>query len=82
MLVLVVHHEADGCSSGLPFEHAAEQFHAVLLLPVCGDAALSGPSSVQFVLNEVHVNLDAGRHSVDNAANSRPVALAEGGQRE
>ena len=82
VLVVVAHDEPDGAACGFAFEDAAEQFHLVGFVARRGDVALSGAPTVELGLNEVQVDVDAGRHAVDDAANGRAMALAEGGQPE
>ena len=82
VLVGVTHDEADGASRRLALKHTTQQFHLILLLSACRDAALSWTAPVKLRLDECQVNSDACRHAVDNAANSLPVALAKRRQSE
>ena len=82
MLIGVANQETNGTARGLAFEYARKQFHTVSLLPSCGETALAWATAVQFVLQEIKVNGDVGRHSVDDSANAFAVAFPKGGQRE
>lgn len=82
MVVGVAHEKADGCPSGLAFEDTAEQFHTVGLLARGGQVALSRTAPVEFVLDEVHIDFDAGGHAVNHASHPWSMAFAEGGQPE
>ena len=82
VLVLVADNEADGTSSRLAFKHPAQQFHLVLLITAGGNTALAGTSAVEFLLNEIHVDVNACRHTVDNPSDGCSVALAKCGQPE
>ena len=82
VLVCVAHEKSDGSACRFPLENTTEQLHTVAFLAVGGDMALSWTASVQFFLNEIDVDVDACRHSVNNAANSLSVAFAKGGEGE
>jgi len=47
-----------------------------------GDAALSWATTVEFLLYEVEIDVDASRHTVDDASYCSTVTLAKGGQCE
>ena len=82
VLVLVPDDESDGTARRLPFKDAAEQFHLVCFLPRRSDMALSRTATVQFLLDEFQVDVDACRHPVDHAAYGLTVTFSEGRQRE
>lgn len=82
VLVGVLYDEADGASGGLAFEYAAEQLYFVWFLASGGQRVLSGSAPVELCLNEFHVNLNAGWHSVNDSANGRTVTLAKSGYAE
>ena len=82
MLVLVSDDETDGASRGFPFKNSGEELHPVIFLSWSSQKALSRPSSVQFTLDKLLVDFDAGRKSVDDSAYSRSVAFSETGQSE
>ena len=82
MLVGVAHDESDGASGRFSLKHPTEQLHLVSLFPAGGDGALPGSSSVQFVLYEVEVDVDASRHSVDHPTHGGSVAFSKGGEGE
>lgn len=81
-LVRVAHNEADRTARRLALEHAAEQFHLVLLVALGRNVALTRPAAAQFALYELQVDVNARRHSVDNAADSLAMTLAECGESE
>ena len=82
VLVRVPDNETDGTPCRFPFKHTTEQFHLVGFLSGSGDAALSRASAVQFLLDELQVDVDACRHPVDHAAYGLTVTFSEGRQRE
>lgn len=82
MLVLVVNDKAYGASCRLSFEDAAEQFYPVGLLAGRRELALSRSASVQLLLDECRVNVNAGRHAVHDTAYRHTVAFAKSGQCE
>jgi hypothetical protein len=82
MLVGIAHHEADGTACGLSFENAAEQLYAIGLLAAGSDAALPWPTTIQFLLDEVNIYVNARRHTVNDAANGFSVAFAKRCQSE
>src|SRR6185436_20279743 len=75
--VLVLDRDANGCTGGFSFEYAGEYPCFVFLLSLRGDLRLSGPSSVQLVLDESFVDVEAGRAPIDGDADGRAVRLAE-----
>lgn len=44
--------------------------------------ALSGPATIQLLLDEFGIDFNTGRHAVDNASHRWSMTLAEGCQRE
>ena len=66
------------CAGRLVDEHAGEDFDRVRLLALRGEARLAGPAPVEIGLNVAFAERDARRAAVDDAADRRPVALAEG----
>ena len=59
-------------------EHAGENAHRVRLLPLRGEARLPGPPLVEIGLDIRLGERNAGRATVDHAADRCPVAFAEG----
>ena len=82
MLVGVPHDEANGTPRRLPFEHTAQQFHPIGLLTTRRELALPRTAPVQLGLYEVQIDINAGRHFVDNTTDGLTMTLAKGGQRE
>ena len=82
VLVLVPDDESDGTARRFAFEDATEQFHLIGFLSRGGDFALAWTTTVQFLLYERHVDVDAWRHAVDDTSDSLTMTLAEGGQCE
>ena len=79
MLVRVAHNEADRTACRLALEDTAEQFHVVCLIACCRNVALTRTPTVQLLLDEVDIDVDAGRHTVNNTANGLTMALTKGG---
>ena len=80
--LIVTYDEADGAACRFAFKHAAEQFHLVCLLARGRYLALSRSATVQFVLDEVEIDVDACRHTIDDASYCCSVTLAKRGQCE
>src|SRR5262249_23042953 len=59
-------------------EHAGQDFDRVRLLALRGVARLAGPPPVEIGLDVGFAERDARRRAVDDAAERRPMALAEG----
>ena len=81
-LVVVPDHKANGAACRLSVHHSAEQFHFVVFFAVGGNSALSGFPAVQLMLDEIHVDIHAGRHAVNDTTYGFAVAFAKGGQGE
>src|SRR3954470_21769053 len=82
-LVDIVDDEADRRSSrdlraALVGKHARQDAHRVRLLPLRGEARLTGATLVEKWLDIGLAERDARRHAVDHAADRWPMALAEG----
>ena len=77
MLVGVSHDETNRASSRLSLERAAQNFHSVGFVPACCHAALSGPAPVELALDEVDVDVDAGRQTVYHSSHGFSMALPE-----
>jgi hypothetical protein len=77
MLIGIAHEEAYGMARGQSLEYAAQQFHLVSLLPGGDQSTLPRPATIEFALYEVHIDLNAGRHAIDDSANGGAVALSE-----
>lgn len=82
VLISVAHDEANGATSRFALKHTAQNLDLVGFVATSGNSALPRSATVQFALDERQVDVDAGRHAVDNATNGFAVALAKGGQRE
>ena len=82
VLVGVADEEADGRARRSAFEDAAQQLHLVGFLAGRSEMALAGLATGQLALNEIHIDLDARRHAVDDATDACTVALAEAGKAE
>ena len=80
MLVFITHKEAYGTSGGFAFKHAGEYLNAVALAAWRGEGALSRTAAIEFTLNEIKVEVETGRHAVDDAAYAKTVTLAESGE--
>ncbi len=55
------------------FKHAAKHLHGVAFLALGDDRTLSGPAPVEFLLDKIEIKGQAGRASIDDAADSRAV---------
>ena len=82
VLIGITYDESDGTARRFAFKDTAEQFDLVSLLTAGGDAALSWATTVEFLLYEVEIDVDASRHTVDDASYGSTVTLAKGGQCE
>ena len=82
MLVLVAHLEADRGSRRFTFEHTTQKFHLISFLSCSGDVTLSRATTIELVLDKVHVDADACRESVDDASYCYAMTLAKGGESE
>ena len=82
MLVLVPYDETDGATRRFSFEDARKEFYLVRFLTTGGEQGLSRATSVQLLLDEVHVDGDAGRKAVNHATHTGTVRFAERGQAE
>ena len=82
MLVCIPDNKTDGTACRLAFEDTAQQFHSVCFLPGCGELALSWSAPVEFLLDEVQIDVYACRHAINHTANGFAMTLAEGRQRE
>ena len=82
VLIGVAHDEADGTARRLTLEDATEQFHLIGFLARGCDLALSRTTAIELCLDEVHVDIDACWHAVDNASDGLTMTLAKGRQPE
>ena len=82
VLVGVSDDKPDGTACRLAFKDPAEQFHPISLLTGRSELALSWSSPVELLLDEVQVDVDACRHTVDHTTDSLAMALSKGGQCE
>ena len=82
VLVLVPYNKADGASGGLTLEDTREEFHLVCFLSAGGELRLTRTTAAQFLLDEVHVDGDACRKTIDYATYTRTMRFAEACQSE
>ena len=82
MLVGVAHDEVDGTARRLTLEDTTEQLHLIRFLARGRDLALSWATTIEFLLDEIHVDVDACRHAVDNATDGFTMTLAKSRQPE
>jgi len=82
VLVGVAYDEADGAACGFALEDTTEQFYLIRFLARGGDAALSWTTTVEFTLDELHVDVDTCGHPVDDTSDGLSVAFAKGRQPE
>ena len=81
LLVHVFDQQADRRAGGQALEHAGENLHRVRLTALGGVPGLAGAPALQIPLDVSLGKGQAGRTPVDDAAQCRPVALAEGRDR-
>lgn len=81
-LVGVADEEGDGGAGGCAFKHAGEDFHLVGFAALGNVAAGAGFAAVEVGLDVGFAEGEAGRAAVDDAADARAVAFAEGGNGE
>ena len=82
VLIGVTHDEADGTTRRLALEDPTEQFHLIGFLARGRDLTLSWATAIELCLDKVHIDIDAGRHAVNNATYSLTMTLAKGRQPE
>ena len=82
MLICVAHDEAYGRSCCLILKDTTQYFHLIGLFSGCGKVRLPWTPACKLALDKVHINLYAGRHTVNNAANGRSVTFSKAGQSE
>ena len=80
--VAVGDREANGGSRGASFMNAGQQGDLVGLFSLGGQGALARPSPVEFGLDPVEIEDDAGGDAIDDAAHGGPVGFTECGQAE
>ena len=81
-LILVRDHECDRRAGGFAFEYAAEHLHGIAFLSLRYDGALSRSAPVEFVLDEVEVEIESGRTAIHDAADGRAVGFTESSDAE
>ena len=79
MLVLVPYHKTDGASGGLTLEDTRKALHLVRFLSAGSECRLSRTAAVQLLLDEVHVDGDAGREAVNYTTHTGTVRFTERG---
>ena len=77
MLISVTHYESYRASCRLALEHPAKQFNLVGLVARCGYGALSWTAAIKLALDELQVDIYAGRHAVYYTSHSLSVTLAK-----
>ena len=78
--ILVFDQKPDRCARGHAFEHAGQDFDRVRFLALGGVFALPRTAFVHVDLDIGLGERNAGRRTVDDAADSGAVAFAEGGK--
>src|SRR5690606_11989452 len=81
-LVDVLDQQADRRAGRFAFEHAREDTDAVRLATLRDEARLPGTPPIEILLNVLLGQRQTGRTAVDDATERRPVAFAEGRDRE
>ena len=82
VLIGFAHNEPYGLPCRSSVEYAAQHFHTVALLSGGGQFALAGTTAVEFALNELQIELNIGRHTINDTTDGRSVALTETCQAE
>ena len=77
-LVLVAHQPGDRRSEGDVIEQAAEDLHPVVLAAGRGDAALAGPTAVEFGLNRCQIEGEARGAALQDHAHGAAVGFTKG----
>lgn len=80
MLIAIAHLKADGGAGGLPLEDAREQLYMIGLLTACSDSRLTWATTCHLGLQEILIDLDARRHTIDDTSHGNAMALAKGSQ--
>src|SRR4029077_7377080 len=78
----VLDQQADRRAGGAPRVHAREDAHCVSLASLADEVGSSGTTAINVALQVGLRELEAGRTAIDNATKRRPVAFAEGRNRE
>ena len=81
-MAFVAHNKTDRCASGFPFKDTTEHFHLIVFLSIGRYLALPWLAAIELTLNELHINVYSGWHSVNNATYCSAMALAKGRQCE
>ena len=82
MLIRVSHQETNRTSSGSSFEDTRKDFDLIALGTRSGELALSWLTAIQFVLDKIHIDGDARRHTIYHASNALTMTFAKGSQRK
>ncbi len=77
-LIRVLDQDADGRAGCLAFEHAGEDAHRIRLLALAHEVRGAGAATIHVPLQIGFGQLEPRRTAVDDAAERRPVAFAEG----
>ena len=81
-LIFVLDQQTDRRAGRAAFEHARQDAHLIRLLALAGVARRAGAPAFEVRLDVLLRQLHARRTAVDDAAKRRPVAFAEGRDRE
>ena len=81
-LVDIADQQRDRSAGGLALIDARKDLHLIGLMPLRGEAAAPGGASLQIGAEFFGIECHSRRTTVDDAADGRPVALAEGGDSE
>ena len=82
VLVGIAYLETNGGTCRLTFEYTRQYFDLIGFATRRGDGRLSGTTSCHFGLQELHIDGDTSRHTVDDATYGWTMAFAEGRQSE
>jgi hypothetical protein len=77
MLIGVIDNKSDGASRRLAFKDTTEELHLVSFIPPGCDVALSGSAAIKLMLDKLHVDVYACRHSINDTADGLSMTLAE-----
>jgi hypothetical protein len=81
-LVLIPNQDGDGSPQGFTVHNPGENFTLIRFLTGGGDLALAGATAIQFALDLVLGNFEAGRAPVNDHPNPSPMGFPEGGDPE
>src|SRR5574341_1604488 len=80
--IFVPNEQRNGSPGRFPFKHTGENLNRIGFLPLCDVSGGPRLVAIQIFLNVVHREIHSWRTAIYHTANRRPMAFAEGGDRE